>query len=290
MKKTIFTIIFLFFSIIGWGKEIEPKKYNRIVSLTLSGDEMILGLVSHDRIVGLCGKINKNPGVSHIVEEAKQFPVVESNIETMIELEPDLVIAADWIRKEEMQHIEDSGANVYTYKTPSSFEEQKALIREMAAIVKEEEQGEVLVKDMEDRLAALQKRIADKYKGEKLRIMMYTAYETTSGTGTTFDDMVRLIGGINAAAEAGIKGSEKISKEKVIEINPDVIVFPIWTDKDDFDKLAAFVVNDPSFETLKAAKDKKIIPVKYRVTSPTSQYMIDGIEELGEAIYNLKEE
>lgn len=290
MKKIVFTIIFLFLSIIGLGKEIEAKKYNRIASLTLSGDEMILALVNHDRIVGLSGKINKNPGVSHIVEEAKKFPVIESNIETMIELEPDLVIAADWIRKEAIQHIEDSGANIYTYKTPSSFEEQKALIRKLAAIVKEEEQGEILVKDMEDRLTALQKRIADEYKGEKLRIMMYTTYETTSGTGTTFNDMINLIGGINAAAEVGIKGSEKISKEKVIEINPDVIIFPIWTDNEDFDKLAAFVVNDPSFETIKAAKDKKIIPVKYKTTSPTSQYMIDGIEELGKAIYNLKEE
>lgn len=290
MKKIVFTIIFLLLSIMGLGKEIEAKKYNRIASLTLSGDEMILALVSHDRIVGLSGKINKNPGVSHIVEEAKKFPVIESNIETMIELEPDLVIAADWIRKEAIQHIEDSGANIYTYKTPSSFEEQKALIRKLAAIVKEEEQGEILVKDMEDRLTALQKRIADEYKGEKLRIMMYTTYETTSGTGTTFNDMINLIGGINAAAEVGIKGSEKISKEKVIEINPDVIIFPIWTDNEDFDKLAAFVVNDPSFETIKAAKDKKIIPVKYKTTSPTSQYMIDGIEELGKAIYNLKEE
>ena len=290
MKKTVFTIIFLLLSIIGAGKEIEHKKYNRIASLTLSGDEMILGLVSHNRIVGLSGKINKNPGVSYIIEEAEKFPVVESNIETMIELEPDLVIAADWIRKEEMLQIEEAGANVYTYKTPSSFEEQKALIRKLAAIVKEEEQGEAIVKDMEERLAALQKRIADEYKGEKLRMMMYTAYETTSGEGTTFNDMVRLIGGINAAAEAGIKGSEKISKEKVIEINPDVIIYPIWTDNEDFDKLAAFVVNDPSFETVKAAKDKKIIPVKYKTTSPTSQYMIDGIEELGKAVYNLKEE
>ena len=281
MKKIISLIyIILTFVISVYALGADGKKFNRIASLTLSGDEMILSLVNHKRIVGLCGKINEEPDMSHVWEIAKGFPKIESNIETMIDLEPDLVITADWMKKDVLLQIEETGTNVYTYKTPKNFEEQKKLIRELAELVGEKERGEALVKNMEDRLSALQKQITDNYKGKKLKVLMYTSYEYTSGKDTTFDDMVRLIGGINAAGEAGINGSQKISKEKVIELNPDVIIIPIWKGHINSEEFSAFVMNDPSFENLKAVKNKKIYLVKHKTLSPTSQYMIDGIEKL----------
>ena len=291
MKKIISLIyIILTFVISVYALGADGKKFNRIASLTLSGDEMILSLVNHKRIVGLCGKINEEPDMSHVWEIAKGFPKIESNIETMIDLEPDLVITADWMKKDVLLQIEETGVNIYTYKTPKNFEEQKKLIRELAELVGEKERGEALVKNMEDRLSALQKQITDNYKGKKLKVLMYTSYEYTSGKDTTFDDMVRLIGGINTAGEAGINGSQKISKEKVIELNPDVIIIPIWKGHINSEEFSAFVMNDPSFENLKAVKNKKIYLVKHKTLSPTSQYMIDGIEKLGKTIYNLREE
>lgn len=284
----IYIILILTISISILGAE--GKKFNRIASLTLSGDEMILSLVDHERIVGLCGEINEEPDMSHVWKEAKKFPKIESNIETMIELEPDFVITADWMKKEVLLHLQEVGANVYTYTTPKNFDEQKKLIRELASLVEEKERGEKLVKDMEDRLYALQKQIYDKYKGEKLRILLYTSYENTSGKGTTFDDMVSLIGGINAASEAEITGSQKISKEKVIELNPDVIIIPIWKGHINSEEFSKFVMNDPSYENVKAVKNKKVYLLRHKDISPTSQYMIEGIESLGKAIYNLKEE
>ena len=290
--KKIISLIYIIFiltisiSILG----AEGKKFNRIASLTLSGDEMILRLVDHGRIVGLCGQINEEPDMSHVEEEAKKFPKIESNIETMIELEPDLVVTADWMKKEILLQIQETGANVYTYKTPKNFKEQKELIKELAVLVGEEEKGEEIVKNMETRLSILQKQIHDGYKGEKLRILLYTSYENTSGKGTTFDDMVSLIGGINAASEAEIIGSQKISKEKVIELNPDVIIIPIWKGHINSEGFSEFVMNDPSYEDVKAVKNKRIYLLKYKDISPTSQYMIEGIENLGKAIYNLKEE
>lgn len=291
MKKIIsliYIILTLVISVYALGAD--GKKFNRIASLTLSGDEMILSLVDHERIVGLCGKLNEEPDMSHVWETAKGFPKIESNIETMIDLEPDFVITADWMKKDVLLQIEETGANVYTYKTPKNFEEQKELIRELAELVEEKERGEALVKNMEDRLSALQKQINDNYKGKKPKILMYTSYEYTSGKDTTFDDMVRLIGGINAAGEAGINGSQKISKEKVIELNPDVIIIPIWRGHINSEEFSRFVMNDPSYEDVKAVKNKKVYLLRHKDISPTSQYMIEGIENLGKAIYNLKEE
>lgn len=265
------------------------KKYNRIATINLSGDEMILNLVSSERIVGLSGSINEDEDMSNVCDLAKGFPKIENNIETLLNLDPDLVIGADWIKKENLQQIEDSGINTFIYKTPKTFEEQKKLILDIANLVEEREKGEIIVRDMEIRLKNLQEEIS-KVKKETPRIMIYTSLETTSGKNTTFDEFVKLIGGVNAVSEVGIKGEVKISKETVIDIDPEIIIVPIWKEHINSEEFMNFLMNDDSFKDIKAIKNRKIYGIPFKKLSPTSQYMIDGIENLGEVIYNLESE
>ena len=289
MKKLFLFLILLFsFSIIN-AKGVQTKKYNHIVSLTLSGDEMLLGLVSENRIAGLSGKINEDKEISNIVDKAKKFPKVESNEEVLISLNPDLIIAADWITKKIDDIGATIGAKVYYYKTPSNYEEQKKVIRGLANLVEEKENGEKIIKNMDDRLKALQNKIAKKYKGGKPRILMYTSFGTTSGKNTTFNDIVKLINGVNVVAEAGVDRFKDISKEKIIELNPDIIIVPIAKKYDNVDKISKLFFEDPSFKNVKAIKNKKVYFMQYKDITPISQYMIDGIEELAKVVYQFKE-
>lgn len=290
MKKLFLFLILLFsFTAIVNAKGVQAKKYNHIVSLTLSGDEMLLGLVPENRIAGLSGKINEDKEISNIVDKAKKFPKVEGNEEVLMSLEPDLIIVADWLSKRITDIGAITGAKVYFYKTPNSYEEQKKLIRDLANLVEEKENGEKLIKNMDDRLKALQNKIAKNYKGAKPRILMYTSFGTTSGKNTTFNDMVKLINGVNVVAEAGIDGFKDISKEKVIELNPDIIIVPIAKKYDNVNKISKLFFEDPSFKNVKAIKNKKVYFIQYKDITPTSQYMINSIEELAKVVYQFKE-
>lgn len=290
MKKLFLFLILLFsFTAIVNAKGVQAKKYNHIVSLTLSGDEMLLGLVPENRIAGLSGKINEDKEISNIVDKAKKFPKVEGNEEVLMSLEPDLIIVADWLSKRITDIGAITGAKVYFYKTPNSYEEQKKLIRELANLVEEKENGEKLIKNMDDRLKALQNKITKNYKGAKPRILMYTSFGTTSGKNTTFSDMVKLINGVNVVAEAGIDGFKDISKEKVIELNPDIIIVPIAKKYDNINKISKLFFEDPSFKNVKAIKNKKVYFIQYKDITPTSQYMINSIEELAKVVYQFKE-
>ena len=289
MKKLFLFIVLLFSFTIVNAKGVQTKKYNHIVSLTLSGDEMLLGLVSENRIAGLSGKINEDKEISNIVDKAKKFPKVEGNEETLISLEPDLIIVADWLTKKVGDIGAVVGAKVYYYKTPNSYEEQKKVIRDLANLVEEKENGEKLIKNMDDRLKDLQNKITKNYKGAKPRILMYTSFGTTSGKNTTFNDMVKLINGINVVAEAGIDGFKDISKEKVIELNPDIIIVPIAKKYDNVNKISKLFFEDPSFKNIKAIKNKKVYFIQYKDITPTSQYMINSIEELAKVVYQFKE-
>ena len=290
MKKLFLFLILLFsFTAIVNAKGVQAKKYNHIVSLTLSGDEMLLGLVPENRIAGLSGKINEDKEISNIVDKAKKFPKVEGNEEVLMSLEPDLIIVADWLSKRITDIGAITGAKVYFYKTPNSYEEQKKLIRDLANLVEEKENGEKLIKNMDDRLKALQNKITKNYKGAKPRILIYTSFGTTSGKNTTFSDMVKLINGVNVVAEAGIDGFKDISKEKVIELNPDIIIVPIAKKYDNVNKISKLFFEDPSFKNVKAIKNKKVYFIQYKDITPTSQYMINSIEELAKVVYQFKE-
>lgn len=290
LKKLFLFLILLFsFTAIVNAKGVQAKKYNHIVSLTLSGDEMLLGLVPENRIAGLSGKINEDKEISNVVDKAKKFPKVEGNEEVLMSLEPDLIIVADWLSKRITDIGAITGAKVYFYKTPNSYEEQKKLIRDLANLVEEKENGEKLIKNMDDRLKALQNKIAKNYKGAKPRILMYTSFGTTSGKNTTFNDMVKLINGVNIVAEAGIDGFKDISKEKLIELNPDIIIVPIAKKYDNVNKISKLFFEDPSFRNVKAIKNKKVYFIQYKDITPTSQYMINSIEELAKVVYQFKE-
>ena len=287
MKKIIVIFFIIFINI--FGSEIKEYKYNRIVSLTLSGDEMLLDLVDTNRIVGLSGKINEDKEMSNIWDRVGKFPKVESNIEVLANLEPDFVIAASWMKKEVLEQIQDVGAKVYIYKTPKNFKEQEQLILELSKLLEVEENGKNIVKNMEMRLENLQNRIA-KVKDHTPRMLMYTSFETTNGAETTFDDMVNQIGGENIAKSAGIVRNQKISKEKIIELDPEIIIIPLWSNHINSEKFIEFVKNDESFQNIQAVKNNKVYVLLHKKLSPTSQYMIDGIEALGEIIYNLESE
>ena len=290
MKKLFLFLILLFsFTAIVSAKGVQAKKYNHIVSLTLSGDEMLLGLVPENRIAGLSGKINEDKEISNIVDKAKKFTKVEGNEEVLMSLEPDLIIVADWLSKRITDIGAITGAKVYFYKTPNSYEEQKKLIRDLANLVEEKENGEKIIANMDNRLKALQNKIAKNYKGAKPRILMYTTFGSTSGKNTTFDDMVRLINGINVISEAGINKYQDISKEKIIELNPDIIIVPIAKKYDNVAKVSKLFFEDPSLKNVKAVKNKKVYFVQYKDISATSQYMIDNIENLAKVVYQFKE-
>ena len=145
--------------------------------------------------------------------------------------------------------------------------------------------GEELTQNMQRRLEMLQKKIFANQKKRKVRVLLYTSFETTSGKKTTFDDMLQQIGAVNVASEMGISGSKRINRESVIDANPDILIIPIWKSYNTKEESAKKIFQDPGLQTVKAVQKKQVYFLPYRKLTPTSQYMIDGIEALAEVIY-----
>lgn len=286
MKKILLFFLSLILTVSILGKNV---KYERVASINLSSDEMLTALLPENRIVGLSGKINEDKDMSNISDIAKKYPKIEKNLETLLDLNPDLVVGADWIDSNIIQSIKDAGIEVFIYKTPKSYAEQKEVLLSLGKVLDEEDKSQEIVKNMDERLGAVQDKIKALSLKDKPKIMLYTPYETTSDEKTSFNDIVNLIGGINPVVGSGVNSFEKISKEKVIELDPDVIIVPVWTSEINNEEFFKYLLDDPSFQDIKAIKNKQVYGIPYKKISPSSQYMIGGIEEMARRVYHLED-
>ena len=124
------------------------EKPKRIVSFSVSTDEILLELVSPDRIAAIT-KLADNPAVSNVVDKAKTIPTrVAPTAEAILALNPDVVIIPDFHRPEVIQSLRDMKVPIYLYKTPSTINEVENSIRQLATLVKEERKGEKIIAGM----------------------------------------------------------------------------------------------------------------------------------------------
>lgn len=253
-------------------------KYKKIISMSMASDELLYALVSKDRILALSGSSDKNEMRSALWNKINDFNQVKDNVEQIMALEPDLVIVPNWIKKTVISQLEDAGINIYVYDTPSNFQEEKNLIKELSCLLEVKNIGARIIKDMDTRLLAIQQKI--KKSGKPCpRVLEYSHYGSTNGKGSMFDDMLSNIYCKNVASEIGIYRFAKISKELVIDLNPEIILIPIWdsTSAKNCSKFFTFIKNDKSLAEVDAIKNNKVYAIPGKYVYMYSQYIIDGM-------------
>ncbi|CQR72012.1 Periplasmic hemin-binding protein [Sporomusa ovata] len=264
-----------------------PQKPQRIVALSISTAEITMALVDPERIAALVDLADVS-GVSNIVEQAKAVPKkVQANAESVIALQPDLVIIPDWRPAALAQTLREVGIPVYVYKTATTIDEVKQSITIIAHVVGEEQAGERLVAEMETQLEQVNEKVRQIPKDSQQVVIRFSLMGDGGGKGSTFEDICRQAGVIEGAALAGLSREDVMSKEQIVSVNPDVILLPAWdyTGKTDITKFAEDVQNDPALQSVKAIRNKKMVAVPDRHLTATSQYIVLGVQDVVRAVY-----
>lgn len=270
----------------GFEMTIE-KQPEAITSLTLGTDEVLLSLVDSSRIKSLTS-YSDDPAISNVVDKAKEVKErAASEAEKVIALKPDLVFVDTWSKPEFVQQLRDSGIAVYVFKTPSNLEEQKAMVKEIANVVGENAKGEELVAWMDAKLKEVDDKLSALKPEEKLTVIDYGEMGS-SGKGTNFDAVVTRAGLENVVAtKAGIEGWQMMSKEKIVEINPDIMIVPSWyyDQKNTLESFTGDIKADKSLSTVNAVKNDKLIAIPNPHISAISHYVVLGVEDVAKAAY-----
>lgn len=270
----------------GTDVTIEKEPVN-IISLTLGTDEMLLSMVDASRIKALT-KYADDPAISNVPEDAKKVPARATwdDIEGIIALQPDLVLADTWADEKAVKQLRDAGLTVYVFKTPGNIELQKSTVLEIAHVVGADSKGAEITAWMDEKLNAVNDKLKSLKPENKLSVMDYGEMGS-SGKGTNFDDIVTRAGLTNVVAKAGIEGWQQISKEKIVELNPDIMILPSWfyDKKNTLQGMKDTLKNDKSLADVGAIKNDRLISLPNPHISAISQFVVLGVEDAAKAAY-----
>lgn len=263
------------------------QKPQRIATLTLGTDEILVGLVEPKRIAALT-YLADVPAISNITEQAKQVPKkIKANVESVIALQPDLLIVADWQSPELIQTIRGAGIPVYVYRTPSTVDEVKVVISQLAKVVGEEEKGQEIIGHMDKRLALVAEKLKQVPADKKLTVIHYSLMGGSDGVGSLFDDVCQKATVVNGAAKVGLGKNDIMSKEQIVQSNPDIFIMPMWdySGKADVNTFKADIQNDPAFRSVSAIQQQKLVMITDAHLGASSQYVVEAIYDVATIAY-----
>jgi len=215
---------------LGGEHEIEITAAERIVAMDLSGSiaATLAGLGLEDRLVGR--------DVSTTFAGTEDLPLVTVgghtvSSEAIIALRPDLVITDGSIGpRDVVEQLRDAGITVLFVDVDPSFDGVAALARQVGAAVGMPEAGEALAEQL---TASIDAKIAEIARlapsADPLRMVFLYLRGSAGvyylfGDDTGADALIEALGGIDAAAEAGIVGNRPVTDEALIGAAPDLVL------------------------------------------------------------------
>ena len=253
------------------------RKPERLIAMTLATTEMLLALAPTERIAGL-HKLAGHPGYSNVAEQAQGIPLIDSTPERIISLRPDVVFVASYSSAAFLNHLRVAKVPVFKFSAFSGVGDVFASIEKMGRLIGAEDKAQKLIEDARERIRAIRSRIPSNMKPPRILTLVRGGWVT--GAGTSHDALIRLAGGENVATERGIRGARRVSAERIIAWNPDVIMVGMHPESGA--SMKDVIRANGVYAPLRA---KKIIEIPYPRFSSVSQYIVDGLDDLVRGLY-----
>ena len=272
----------------GMGNSITlDKEPTTISSKTLFTDEILLSILEPSRLTSLTNLAN-DPNFSNISERLpNNVPLLDFSIEAIIANYPDLVFAANWSDAGKVEQLRNAGIEVYLVNTPFSIDSIQAEIVKLGQILNLEDQALAVVAEMNASLKSFSD-IKESLASHNLVALDYNSWGTSSGVDTTWNAVLSEVGIINGSAqfEQGAFGQVAMSKELVVEINPDILFLPGWIygDSNAASDFLSQILNDPALQSVNAIKNQRVFQVPENLRGTYSQYIIDTIDYVAQTL------
>lgn len=203
-----------------YGREVAlPAPATRVVALTAADCEILCALGAEDALVGR-GEYCDYPA------SIQELPVVQSgmdtNIEEILALEPQVVLMGDMAQSKDMvERLEMNGVRV-AVSNADDIAGVYSAIRMIGALLGRDAQAEALVSDMQTTFDAAAANSAQSGKTVYFEVSPLQYGLWTAGSATFMDELAAICGLTNAFAD--IEGWAAISEEQVLARDPDYIV------------------------------------------------------------------
>ncbi len=260
------------------GRRVQiPREVNRVVSLAPNLTEIVFALGDGNRLAGDTDFCDYPP-------EALQKPhvggPVNPNLEEIVSLKPDLVLATKSInRRETVNALDHIGLPVYV-TDPHSVEEMIASVEHLGSALGGEKSAAMLGEDLRGRLSDLNHRLAGAAP-RRVLFVVWTDPLISVGRDTFIADALRRAGG-RSVVDTKTEWPH-VSLEEIVRLQPEVLVFAsahAGSTRRDIDALRT----RPGWKNLAAMQHGNVVVVSDAINRPAPR-MVDAIERLARALH-----
>ncbi|QCB54173.1 ABC transporter substrate-binding protein [Sphingopyxis sp. PAMC25046] len=200
-----------------------PAVPQRIVSINLCADQLVLALADRGQIAGLT-KNATDVEMSGEAVKAAGLPLLSNSAEQILAIEPDLIVGMPASRSAALRALPQQDYPLLDLDTANTLEEIYTSIRQTAVAVGHPERGSALIARMQGELAGLPKP----GKGRVAAYYQRRGYMT--GTGTLIDELMGRVGLVNLAGKLGKPPLSQLSLEEMVAAEPDFLIVESATD------------------------------------------------------------
>lgn len=259
----------------------EERVPQRIVSLGPINTENIYLLGAQDRLVANTSYCVHPPAAK---EKVKIGSVMHFNIEQILSLQPDLILATGLTSPQQVAQLSASGVRVVHFHQPSSFASICDQFLELGKLLGLEAKAGEIIAEAQAEVRKIQERV--KGLPAKKVFLQVGATPLFSSVDSSFtNDFIVLAGGINIAAG---KREGRYNYEMVTAQNPDVIIVAIMgseggmgsREKEEWQR----------FTPIAAVRNGQVFVVDPDlICSPSPLTFVKGLEKMVNLIHPLEE-
>ncbi|MBI4606450.1 MAG: cobalamin-binding protein [Planctomycetes bacterium] len=261
----------------GLGREVRVRvPARRVVSLAPSNTELLFAAGAGSSLAGRDDNSDHPP-------EALRAPALGTtagrlNVESMLALKPDLVLAA-WINSpERIQSLEPLGLTVFLLQNPRTFPELFTSLRLVGELTGHGAEADRAAAGLEARVEA----VLEKARRAAGRPRVFYELDSTdpsrpwsAGPGTFIDMLIRLAGGENFCRTFA-EEFPRVSAETVLRGDPDVIVLGDAR----YGVTVESVGRRGGWEVLTAVREGRVHAFDDDLVSRPGPRLVEGLERL----------
>jgi iron complex transport system substrate-binding protein len=249
--------------------ESEPEK---VVSVAPNLTELMYELGAEDKLVGRSDYCDYP---AEVVDIPSVGTIYEPNIETIIEMEPDVVIVSTHFDDDNTAKLTELGIPVVTLYEEENVEGVYDMITTLGTVINKNAEAAECVADMQATIADVEAAVDGLDEPTVYYVVGYGEYGDYTATGETFiAGMLDIAGGDNIAKDAT---GWSYSLESLIEADPDIIVISEYS-KDDF-------MSQEAYSELSAVKNGNVYTLDTNMLDRQGYRNAEGILELAKIFH-----
>lgn len=251
--------------------EKEPQK---VISIAPNISELIYKLDAADKLVGRTDYCDYPEEVTSVESIGSMS---EPNIEKIVSLEPDLVVASTHFSEENLKKLQDLGIAIIELYDENSMDGVYTMIDTLGKALNRQEAAAATITDMKETVETVANKVKDFEKPTVYYVVGFGEFgDYTAGGDTFIGNLLTMSGGENIAADVS---GWNYSLEGLLDKDPDIIIIGsgAGTIKD--------FVSANGYKDLSAVKNDKVYMIDGNLLNRQGYRNAQGLEELAKLIH-----